>query len=565
MGDPSTLSDSAAKPGFEHASAGARIPASGKPVWSPGLAFLGGIFALAIVELPVLAMIFDPLAINAADPAWLTARSFLIEILPAISFAIVALAILVAPDRRQIFQQWSAATAHFDGRVYLAINIAAFIIWCGVTKAFNIMAAGAASPPWLLSVLWAGGVGALYGVLALAAAPIPFWRSAWEHYRWRAFVALGAGALIQSAAIMSQQSWGALSAATFHVSAAILSLYESDIRVDAPARILGANGFDVNIAAACSGYEGIGLVVTFLAIYLWMFRVTLRFPNAYLALPIGVAAIWLLNSVRIAALISIGAHVSPDIAMTGFHSQAGWMMFLVVTIGIMLATNKISFFHRTTDHIREAPPPSYGETLALLMPFLAMTLAGIIAAAFSAGGHWLYALRVIAISAALIWFLPFYRKIDWRSGWEPVGLGLLVAIAWIVTDPGRGQSSALGEWIGTLPPMLGAIWVGMRLLGTIALVPIAEELTFRGYLHRKIIADKFESVKAGAFSWKALIITTILFAMLHERWLAGGLAGIVFAIALYRSGKISGAIVAHMAANAVIAFWAITAGQWSLL
>jgi CAAX protease family protein len=48
-----------------------------------------------------------------------------------------------------------------------------------------------------------------------------------------------------------------------------------------------------------------------------------------------------------------------------------------------------------------------------------------------------------------------------------------------------------------------------------------------------------------------------------RRWVAGGLAGA--ALALYRSGKVTGAIIAHMSANAVIAFWAIVFGQWSLL
>ena len=34
--------------------------------------------------------------------------------------------------------------------------------------------------------------------------------------------------------------------------------------------------FEVEISAVCSGYEGVGLVVSFLAIYLWTFRSRLR-------------------------------------------------------------------------------------------------------------------------------------------------------------------------------------------------------------------------------------------------------------------------------------------------
>jgi phage tail protein X len=46
-----------------------------------------------------------------------------------------------------------------------------------------------------------------------------------------------------------------------------------------------------------------------------------------------------------------------------------------------------------------------------------------------------------------------------------------------------------------------------------------------------------------------------------RRWVADGLAGGAFALALYRSGKVTGAIIAHMSANAVIAFWAIVLGS----
>lgn len=154
---------------------------------------------------------------------------------------------------------------------------------------------------------------------------------------------------------------------------------------------------------------------------------------------------------------------------------------------------------------------------------------------------------------------------DWRVGVEPLLIGVAVGIVWIATDPGRGVETELGEWLSGLAPPLFALWIVLRVTGTVLLVPLAEELAFRGYLHRKLISAKFEQVPEGAFSWKAFLITSVLFGALHERWLAGALAGAVFAVVLYRSGKLISAVASHMAANAVIAFWAIVMGQWSLL
>lgn len=519
--------------------------------------------ALALIELPFLAFVYDPFLINNSDPLWVAVQSALRGALPAAVFAIAALGILLAPSRSSISADWREAKQSRSGSKALVVNLVAFALLAAATKGFNIIGARIDGAPWALFMIWTAGVFALYAALALAAAPAKFWRALSGRYRWHGAVALGAGALVQSAALLSQQSWNALSRATFEVSAAILRLVEPDVTMDADARILGVADFKVNIAAACSGYEGIGLVTVFMAIYLWMFRRELRYPNAWLILPIGVAAIWLMNAVRIAALILIGAHVSSDVAITGFHSQAGWMTFLFVTIGVMAATHSIGFFRKEPNAARESGE-GYGAAVALLAPFMAMTAASVVAAAFSAGGYWLYGLRVLAAGAALLAVARCWRRLDWRCGAEPLLLGLLVGAAWIATDPERSDPSPLGDWLSSLSAPLAIVWIIIRVIGTTLIAPIAEELAFRGYLHRKLIADRFETVAEGAFTWKALVVTSLLFGAIHGRWLSGALAGAVFAIAMARSGKLSGAVVAHVAANALIALWAIAFGQWSL-
>ncbi len=530
----------------------------------PRLYFSAGlVFVLALVQLPLLAFFYDPLTINDTDPAWLAIRSALRALVAPAMFFMTAMAVLLAPKRQHYFDAWKAVYEPERWTRWLIANGGMFCALLGAT--FLLNQHSGSRPPWMFFILWSVGVGALYLMLAFALAPLRFIKKILIDERWQILLAIAAAVLVASAAAMSQQSWSLLSEATFNVSAFWLQLYEQDVFADPAQRILGASGFRVNIAAACSGYEGIGLVTVFLSIYLWIFRSALRFPNAYLILPIGIAAIWILNSVRIAALISLGAHLSPEVAVTGFHSQAGWMMFLIVTIGIMLATHHLRFFHTGAIASSEPASPAFTEAVRLLTPFLAMTAAGIVAAAFTAEGHWLYALRVIAISVALLAAWRFYLNLDWRLQLEPVLLGALVGVVWIATDPGRHETSELGTWLVSLTPAAMAAWLILRLVGTIILVPIAEELAFRGYLHRKLIADKFETVTEGAFSWKALIVSSGLFALLHDRWLSGALAGVVFAIALYRSGKITGAITAHMSANAIIAFWAIVFGQWSLL
>ena len=81
-----------------------------------------------------------------------------------------------------------------------------------------------------------------------------------------------------------------------------------------------------------------------MAFYLWFYRKTLRFPQATLLVPLGVVAIWLANAVRIAALILIGTWFSPAVALGGFHSQAGWLAFNVVALGLVAVAGRSPFF-----------------------------------------------------------------------------------------------------------------------------------------------------------------------------------------------------------------------------
>lgn len=527
------------------------------------LAQRAGLLALlAACQIPLLAFLFDPFAVNAADAAWLQARAILRELVPGLLIFLVAFALLLSVRVRAFATEWADAARTHAWRPWLALNLALFVCLLIATPLLNRPAPGA--PPWAFFIGWSAGAVIMTAALAAAAAPIPWWRQ-FAAREW-AHIALAAGAtgLILAAFILSRQSWSMLSAATFHYSAALLRLYEADVFVDAERFRLGAAGFRVSVAAACSGYEGIGLVTAFVALYLWCFRRELRFPNALLLLPIGIAAIWLLNGARIAALISIGAHFSRDVALNGFHSQAGWMMFLIVTIGLMLASHQSAFFRASAQKGR--PLTEAGRlAVALLLPFLAATAAGIVAAAFSAGGDPFYPLKVAAGAGALYVCRRAYKRGDFAPDTASIVLGLIVGAVWIATEPDRSAPTEVKAWFDTLPPALAGLWLAARIAGTVIVAPIAEELAFRGYLHRKLQARHVEDASAARFTLLAFIVTSLLFGAIHGRWVSGALAGAVFALALYRSGRLGGAIWSHASANALIALWAIVFDEWALL
>jgi CAAX prenyl protease-like protein len=196
---------------------------------------------------------------------------------------------------------------------------------------------------------------------------------------------------------------------------------------------------------------------------------------------------------------------------------------------------------------------------------LVLLIASMFAAALTSGFPALYPLPVLATAAALWHFRAAYRSLPWSWSWQAPAIGAVVFAVWLALEPNdasagdRLRSGLLG-W----PTWLAGLWVAFRVIGSIVTVPLAEELAFRGYLLRKLVRSDFESVDPRRFSLFAFSLSSALFGLLHERWLAGTIAGALFALALYRRGRIGDAVVAHATSNALIAATVLIDGRWGL-
>ncbi len=521
------------------------------------LLFIG----LAVTEATVTSLLFvlDAPIAGIREVQYSFRQLVLVAIAAAIAFAVISW-----PNRHALAESWSAEIERASWRRPLAVNLALFGLLMIATIAFSRHVATVDRAPWALYSAYLLLVAATGASLALLAAPLRAWRSLVVAYPGAIAVSVVAGAAAILAGSFFQAAWADLSGVTLRLTHAMLSLYEADVGVDYASRGLRVGNFSVIVDGSCSGYEGIGLVLVFLGLYLWVFRSSLRFPNALLLLPIGVGTIWLLNSVRIAVLVSIGAHTSPEIAIGGFHSQAGWIAFLIVTIGIMATVPRLAFFSAHESALSERSPSDH-LMAAFLAPFIGLMLANIVMSAMAPYDQWFYGLKVVAVGLCLWIFREAYRSLIARVDTLALASGVAVGILWIITAPTGGEDNGIGAWIAAEPVWLAAVWLMIRAIGSIVMVPIAEELAFRGLLHRWIISRNFERVDFAAFTWPAFVISSLLFGLMHQRWVAGALAGAVFALMMYRSGRLSDPIASHMAANAVIIAWAIAAQNWSLL
>jgi exosortase E/protease (VPEID-CTERM system) len=356
-----------------------------------------------------------------------------------------------------------------------------------------------------------------------------------------------------------------------------LHLFLPQVVADRPNMTIGSPKFHVIISAWCAGYEGTALMLVFSVAWVAYFRREFRFPHALLLIPAGLVLIWLSNVLRITALILIGVAGAPNVAAGGFHSQAGWIAFNCIALSFAVVTRHLPWFasdrlaaeKSASDKLaaKKSSHALHNATAAYLTPFLAILAAAMISRAASGGFEWLYPLRFVAAAGVLWFFRSEYLKLDWHFGWFSVIAGFAVFGIWLGLDvmTGTHAPSAIAAGLAELSSPARIAWLVFRTSAAVVTVPIAEELAFRGFLIRRLSSSDFESLSPRHYTYIALLVSSVLFGLLHgERWLAGTIAGLIYAAAFLRRGRIGEAVMAHAITNALLAAFVLLGGKWDL-
>ncbi len=184
------------------------------------------------------------------------------------------------------------------------------------------------------------------------------------------------------------------------------------------------------------------------------------------------------------------------------------------------------------------------------------------------------AARFLLVAAALIVFSR--GVIRWRLV-LPAGsvlLGIAVFFIWIGPDalwPGYRDSwlfhnALIGQVATSWPASLKHnVWfLAIRVVESAVLVPILEELFWRGWLMRWIIKPDFEKVPLGQYAPLSFWLVALLFASEHgPYWEVGLIAGVAYNWWMVRTRNLSDCMVAHGVTNAVLAAYVLVFDKWN--
>jgi exosortase E/protease (VPEID-CTERM system) len=518
---------------------------------------LGALFLLA-AEYLALAMSFDGTPLTGAQSWW--AAFGQVGALVSISVAVFTAGLLVRG--RELFLRMREATADLSP-LEPRWAVAHGLCFAGFVAVTNRVFGGDRAPSaWMGLTLaaWLAAGGATFATLFRLA-----FGSAWRPVA-RVVARLFAAGFVLGlfawlAGVRSVPLWPWLAGATLHTSSFMLAPFVDSVRVVPQELLLGVNDFDVTVAAACSGLESLGAVSVFLLGYLYTFREQLRFPQSLWLVPAALFAVWIANALRIAILVAIGAYWSPDLALGGFHSKAGWLALCLVALGVVVATRNSPRFARA------APVARFTDsaTAAYLLPLLTLVGIGLVTELFTTHVDWLYPLRIVAAAAVAWHYRREYPPPVRRFPGFGLATGVIAFALWLALADKHPAALAEHERdLASASAWLRATWLGFRVIGAVAVVPVIEELAFRGFLQRRLIGEDFAAVPQGKFTVLSLGVSALAFGLLHESWLAGALAGVAYSIACYRRGRLEDAVVAHATTNALLVLGSLVFGYREL-
>ena len=454
-----------------------------------------------------------------------------------------------APPRGYLSPGWAAA--------HLAL--VACLGWLGS----QLFPAIPSSIPFAVVVcLWLiCGVAAFFCALA-AMGPLPLWlnraRTLGNTWLYAAAAALAAALAIP----LSQEYWWSTAAATFHLVSFILAPMLPGVTADPTTRVIGTQRFAVAILDYCSGIEGMSLILVFTIAWLWYFRKEYRFPRALLVIPLSVALMFGLNAIRLAVLVLIGNAGYPEVAEFGFHSQAGWIAFNVVAVGIAFWTRSSRWLNQSDTSLGDKQFEN--PTAVFLMPLIAILAAGMLSHALSGRFEWFYPVRLLACLVTIVAYRKSLAALDWRWSWRGPLIGVGVFLVWIVAVRFLMPDAGVPEPLAAAPQWLRWSWIVCRVAGAVLTVPLAEELAYRGFIMRRLQSREFDAVAYERVGWLALGASSVIFGVAHGAlWLPGIVAGFAYGWIVKRRGQLGEAVTAHMTTNLLVALMALGSGNWA--
>ena len=194
---------------------------------------------------------------------------------------------------------------------------------------------------------------------------------------------------------------------------------------------------------------------------------------------------------------------------------------------------------------------------------------GFIAAAQMIGGdskYWLYPLQTMVCAGVLVYFWKSYEWGRVTFG-LPIVAGLVVFGLWIAPQWVLGfepRVEGFNPYEASEDSFIVIFTIVARCMRLMIVVPLVEEIFWRGFLQRWLVKENFSEVSVGAFTWLSFLGTAVAFTLVHGfvDWPAAFAAGLVFGGVVLKTKSVFAAVLAHGVANVALGIYILATSQW---
>lgn len=181
--------------------------------------------------------------------------------------------------------------------------------------------------------------------------------------------------------------------------------------------------------------------------------------------------------------------------------------------------------------------------------------------------YWVFPLQTVLCGALLVWFWKTY---EWGAKWHvitAVVVGLVVLAVWISPQwllgaERRNEGFDPGIFAGSAALYWGSL--ALRFLRLVVIVPLLEEIFWRGFLLRYLIKEDFTKVPFGTFSWFSFGVVTVMFGLAHfgPDFIPALLTGAIYNLLAVKTRSLTCCVIAHAVTNLGLGLYIMQTGQW---
>ena len=191
--------------------------------------------------------------------------------------------------------------------------------------------------------------------------------------------------------------------------------------------------------------------------------------------------------------------------------------------------------------------------------------------AFSVPQYWIHPLQIVVCGGLLAHYWRHYELRPPKRILFTITIGIFAFVLWVSPLAYLVENiiHRAARTPGFDPAFFGAdgwayfLNVGCRFVRLVVIVPLVEEIFWRGFLLRWLIRDEFTTIPFGSYERMSFIIVTVLFMVEHAPadYPAALLTGALFNFVAIRTRSLSSCVLVHAVTNLLLGLYILHTGQ----